>query len=189
MSQRPPVLLESRGTSTSAEDPVVKPSNSSLGLIAGLLAAALSATPSSADFLSPSENALLGTYVVCNQKNSRRIASQEGDPIALAMAARGMCQSEEFNLERALVRSFGSTRGTKILDRFRKLSFESNVTLIVSDRADALSFRDCKDHKHLDLAIRACTDLISRIQKTQLSTSCALSCFATLGIGTGCRRP
>ena len=98
----------------------MKPSNSSLGLIAGLLAAALSATPSPADFRSPSEDALLGAYVVCNLKNSRRIASQEGDPMSLAMAARGMCQSEELNLERDLVRSSGSMRGMKILDRFRK---------------------------------------------------------------------
>ena len=87
----------------------------------GLMLLPLSAAPSPADFLSPSENTLLGTYVDCNLKNSRRIANQEGDPIALAMAARGMCQSEEFNLERALVRSFGSMRGMKILDRFRKV--------------------------------------------------------------------
>src|SRR5947209_3511636 len=44
---------------------------------------------------------LLKEYSACNRNASRIVATQPGDPMSLAIAARNLCRSDEANLQKA----------------------------------------------------------------------------------------
>lgn len=118
----------------------------------------------------------LKAYYACNAKQARIAARQEGDPVSLGIAARGMCQREYGNLWDALLRVRGPGSAESLLNYTRKLVLEKNAAAIVSERSDAMSRQACEDTKNHDLAVQSCTDLIGRNPRD-------LTAFVNRGIG------
>jgi hypothetical protein len=83
----------------------------------------------------------LREYKICNKKASQVVASQPGDPISLAMAARNLCRSQEQDLRRAIYAAYADNPnfGIEALETVRKSAIEDNTGEIVAYRAKAAS--------------------------------------------------
>jgi hypothetical protein len=79
--------------------------------------------------------AQLDGYMACNLSASKVVSTQAGDPMALAIAARGLCGKEELALMQAVQGSHSPTAANRIIEMFRTRMVEENVTSIVTLRA------------------------------------------------------
>jgi hypothetical protein len=78
----------------------------------------------------------LDKYAQCNNAASKGVASQQGDPLSLAVAARALCASTELELEKALHTAYGSiTTSDTVFEQARKTVLEHNAAVIVAARA------------------------------------------------------
>lgn len=78
----------------------------------------------------------LNKYVECNLHASKGIASQQGDPLSLAVAARGLCSSTEADLDKALHNAYPSlSTYHAAIENARKTILEHNAAAIVAARA------------------------------------------------------
>ena len=149
----------------------------SFALIVCALATAIAVESATADVPSPFGNPSvkedapnsfqkeLEVYYTCNAKHARTVAGQEGDPVSLGIAVRGMCHREEANLGQILARSRGPQRAQGLLNEARKVVLERNAALIVNERITPAALRACEDSNDVEHAIRACTELISLYPK------------------------
>jgi hypothetical protein len=88
----------------------------------------------------------LEAYFMCNRAAAAVVASQRGDPASLAIAARGFCKTEDYNLQSALIAAqagqniFGGSASRraiamKALRAARSQALENNLADIVANRA------------------------------------------------------
>lgn len=76
----------------------------------------------------------MNAYIACNVYAARSIAKQTGDPLSLAVAARGMCPKEDHVLHQALLRAHRPAIATEIMSRTRTRILDGNAAAIVSVR-------------------------------------------------------
>jgi hypothetical protein len=100
-------------------------------LVCGVLGAC--ATSSQDRF--QSYKAEMDAYMACNLAASKKVAPQSGDPVSLAIAARGMCAQEDVAYMYALMRQHRPQLAVQIMDRARERMIEFNASIIVSVRA------------------------------------------------------
>ncbi|MBX9840276.1 MAG: hypothetical protein K2Z80_00555 [Xanthobacteraceae bacterium] len=79
--------------------------------------------------------ASLDAYISCNLAAARRVAGQPGDPISLAVAARGICLRQERQLSEELIATKGELRAHRVLQVYREGMLEANTAEIVKMRA------------------------------------------------------
>jgi hypothetical protein len=79
----------------------------------------------------------LREYILCNNAASRVVAPQQGDPISLAVAARGLCAKEEVALLNELKATKSEGAAYALLNGYKDAATESNTTEIVKARARA----------------------------------------------------
>lgn len=73
-------------------------------------------------------------YLRCNQAAAQTVARLEGDPVSLAIAARGMCINAEIALKKAAIAAHGSQLASKMIDIARKIAADNNTAIIVKER-------------------------------------------------------
>jgi hypothetical protein len=83
----------------------------------------------------------LREYNACNRTASRIVATQPGDPMSLAIAARNLCRSDEANLQKAIYAAYSDNPsfGMKAMEKVRKSVLENNTGEIVAYRVKANS--------------------------------------------------
>ena len=105
-----------------------------LALLISALSAGCTATGAEPKSAYSSE---MEAYIVCNLQASKAVSSQPGDPMSLAVAARGLCGNEELALNRAIDAAYRPDLALKIRDRLKMRTIEQNTTSIVTYRARA----------------------------------------------------
>jgi hypothetical protein len=83
----------------------------------------------------PSYQAETYAYYLCNAKASRAYASQQGDPVSIAFAARSACTNERNALLTGLVRAYDPSRGGKLMAASENSALEQNTVTVVEARA------------------------------------------------------
>ena len=73
----------------------------------------------------------LKAYYACNANHARTLARQDGDPVSLSIAARGMCHRELSRLGDALIRVRAASTADSLLSFARKVVLERNAAVIV----------------------------------------------------------
>jgi hypothetical protein len=81
----------------------------------------------------------LREYSVCNKNASRVVATQPGDPLPLAIAARNLCRAKEAELRKAIYAAYtdNPSFGMEALEKMRKSALENNTGEIVAYRIKA----------------------------------------------------
>jgi hypothetical protein len=82
-----------------------------------------------------SYGAEMDAYILCKGTAARKIALQSGDPLSLAVAARGMCSQEDAALLQALLRTHRPQVAMQIMDRSRQRLVDFNASIIVDARS------------------------------------------------------
>jgi hypothetical protein len=77
----------------------------------------------------------LSAYYSCNAKIASVVWQQPGDPMSLAVAARGTCQSEEAALALAMRRGRSVRFAEEMIKEARRVVVERNAASIVKYRA------------------------------------------------------
>src|SRR5262249_22205170 len=79
----------------------------------------------------------LEKYRDCNIAAARGIATQSGDPMSLALAARGMCGQVEGPLRKALIDAYADVPGisSHAIENVRQRRLDRNAAEIVAGRA------------------------------------------------------
>lgn len=78
----------------------------------------------------------LRKYLACNTASAKGIAFQQGDPVSLALAARGLCGKVEAELQKAIVDAFSDPGlGNHTMETARQTALEHNAAEIVAARA------------------------------------------------------
>jgi hypothetical protein len=77
----------------------------------------------------------LDDYIRCNANASRMIAAQPGDPISLAISARGICLRAETTLSEAIFAVHRPELARKLIEQTRESAVEVNASTIVKTRA------------------------------------------------------
>jgi adenylate kinase len=81
----------------------------------------------------------LNKYSECNEHAAKAIAFQQGDPVSLALAARGLCARFELELEHAIKNAYGDivlpSDVSNVIEQARQNVLERNAAEIVAYRA------------------------------------------------------
>jgi hypothetical protein len=80
----------------------------------------------------------MNSYVRCNMVSARDIAKQPGDPLSLAVAAQGMCSSEEAAVTRAIRPTFSDPLAAeRTMAKVNADMLKTNAGIIVKVRGGA----------------------------------------------------
>jgi hypothetical protein len=77
-------------------------------------------------------------YLDCNAAAAKGIALQQGDPVSLALAARGLCGRAEVELQKAIIDAYSDFNpglGNHAIEIARQTALERNAAEIVAVRA------------------------------------------------------
>ena len=77
----------------------------------------------------------LAAYYDCNAKGAMVVWRQQGDPVSLATAVRGICQTEEAALQKAMVRGRTVRFAESMIRHARRVVLERTAADIVKYRA------------------------------------------------------
>lgn len=79
---------------------------------------------------------MLRNYFTCNNKASKIVSTQVGEPASLAVAARTLCLAAEVDLQNAVNAAYSDkpSFGLKNMEKFRKAAVENNIGSIVAFR-------------------------------------------------------
>jgi hypothetical protein len=82
---------------------------------------------------------VLDQYSNCNRTAAKGVAFQQGDPVSLALAARGLCAKFEIELKDAIKQAYGdillSSDLNQQVENARQIMLERNAAEIVAYRA------------------------------------------------------
>lgn len=78
----------------------------------------------------------LRAYSVCNAKAAGQFAHQPGDPLTLAIAAKGSCGPEAGVLVKAMIQTVGVESANRRMRGYERTTIEGNAALIAKLRAE-----------------------------------------------------
>ena len=81
----------------------------------------------------------MNAYLDCNIRASRYVARQQGDPVSLGLAARGMCGKEDAALTEAVIKVYQAPMALRVMRLYREKTLETNAGAIVTVRGQRLS--------------------------------------------------
>ena len=81
----------------------------------------------------------MDAYLDCNVRASRYVARQQGDPVSLGLAARGMCIKEDAALTEAVAKVYQGPMVLRVIRLYREKTLETNAGAIVKVRGQRLA--------------------------------------------------
>src|SRR5215212_4058065 len=81
----------------------------------------------------------MDAYLDCNIRASRYVARQQGDPVSLGLAARGMCSKEDAALTEAITKVYQGPMVLRVMRLYREKTLETNAGAIVTIRGRHLA--------------------------------------------------
>ena len=81
----------------------------------------------------------MDAYLDCNIRAAQYVARQQGDPVSLGLAARGMCGKEDATLTEAVIKVYQGPMALRVMRLYREKTLETNAGAIVMARGKRLS--------------------------------------------------